>query len=60
MVLTFESAGEILLCDHSLSKKLPNNTLPWCNSFFEQMPKLLKIDFYKEFSFKLAVSNNDS
>lgn len=54
MVLTFESAGEILLCDLSLSKKLPSNALPWCNSFLQHMPKLLKIDFHKEFSFKLA------
>lgn len=42
----FESAGEILLCDHSLSTKLPSSALPWCNSFFEQMPKLLKGVFF--------------
>ena len=35
-------------------KKASEQYFTVVQQFFEQMPKLVKIDFYKEFSFKLA------
>lgn len=39
---------------HFIIKKASEQYFTVVQQFFEQMPKLVKIDFYKEFSFKLA------